>query len=157
MDTPNLLRLTKKQRKSLYKYWWDNYTYYRGSNAKTENPNKYNLWETTQDWQAMNFISQDKINVFIEKYRPKFVIWAQKRVKANGGWPKEQNRTKVIKEFLARGFLHTSDVEPFPNKYPVVTLIGELQWPVYFDQHDEALEVSKKFGITGYTKCPIPK
>lgn len=131
------------------------------------NPNKTNLQQVTRGWLThnhggRNLVTFDDyagsaVDKFIERYRPKFVLWAQKRVKANGGWPKEQNRTKVIKEFLARGFIHQSDAPYTPGHYPIITLIGELQWPVSFAQHQEALEVSQKFGIPGYTKCPLPK
>lgn len=124
--------------------------------GETDNPNKNNLNLITGRWIDAEMGIGSPADV-IEKYRPKFVLWAQKRVKLIGGWPKEQNRTKVVKEFLARGFIHQSDAEHMPGKYPVITLIGELQWPVSFDHHGDALEFVHKFGISGYTKCPLPK
>src|SRR5882757_1390670 len=156
---PSLLKLTTEQRKSLYKWWWKGYTWMDPENCDSNNPNKDNLEMTTEQW--LNDQEGEKFELadpetLINKYRPKFVLWAQKRVKKNGGWPKIQNRTSVIKEFLARGFVHTFDVLGQCDKYTVVTLIGELQWPVYFDLHQDALDCSKRFGIPGYTKCPIP-
>lgn len=157
MDTQPSLKLSKKQRISLYKKWWEHYTYMdQGDSYFPDNPNLSNTLYITYLVFPQSFDNKTLLYI-IDKYRPRFVIWAQKRGKKNGGWPKEQNRTRVIKEFLARGFIHTSDVPYIAGKYPVITLVGELQWPVSFDLHQEALDISKRFGITGYTKCPIPK
>lgn len=153
MATENSFNLTKKQRKAYYEWMWKYYDSWHPPYKEDPNIENWALITTTFIREKKFSLNTDKV---FKKYFPRFVKYMTPRAKRKGGWPKRENATEVIKEFLARGFVHASDINTNPKKYYVITLIGELAYPKAFDHHQDALEWASKWGINGYTKCPIP-
>lgn len=67
-------------------------------------------------------------------------------------------KTDALKESLAMGFIHKSEIAYNPNEnYCVHTHIGDLWWPEVFKLHQDAIAIQVKYGLGGITGTTLPK
>lgn len=79
-------------------------------------------------------------------------------VKKNGGRFPHMDKTKAILEFIARGFVHSDDFKiNYVKKCHIKCHIAPLVWPEEFDTQRDALIVSDKIAIPGYTGVELSK
>lgn len=93
------------------------------------------------------------------KYWPRIVKYATKKVKANGGYWPMLSTTNTIKELLQRGWVHRNDMpDDFdPKGIVLFSHDGGLIWPKTYEQHMEAMKQLEKVGIPGRTGTRLPK
>lgn len=92
------------------------------------------------------------------RYWERFIKKFGERARSNGGWPHLLNRTQVLKEFLAMGWIHRHDLDFIPTKvdgYCCYTHIADLWWPEVFEHHIDAINMP--YHITGYSGTTTPK
>lgn len=94
-----------------------------------------------------------------EKYRERFVKnYLLPKVKRNGGYFPRMKKTDAIKELIARGWIHEDDALRLNGKNVYLKCnIAPLVWPEDYYQHQDALLMLNKVGISGYTGTVLPK
>ena len=81
-----------------------------------------------------------------------------KKVKTHGGYIPQIGKTDALKESLAMGFIHRSEITYDPKKhYCVHTHVGDLWWPEVFELHQDAIAIQVKYGMGGITGTTLPK
>lgn len=106
-------------------------------------------------WQS-EILTEDLGNSDIEKvwlkYRERFTnkYLGPRVLRRNGRFPQEQ-RTRAIKELLARGFMHEYDANIDKRKWFIECHIAPLVWHEDFEDQKDAINILNKFGIPGYT------
>lgn len=73
-----------------------------------------------------------------------------------GGYLPKLNKTKALKEFLARGYIHVDDALPYfeKGKYSILCHTLPITWPEQFDSQQEGLAFLGEMGINGHCGCP---
>lgn len=83
------------------------------------------------------------------------------KVKKHHGYIPHMQKTQAMKEFLAMGFMHISDLTSGSldmNNYSFVYAhVGDLWWPERFDSQLDAIKVQKRLGIPGLTGTTLIK
>lgn len=113
-----------------------------------------NWWNYCTDRHEIIYV----VEKLYDKYWERFENLYGNRAKERGGWPHPKNRTQIIKESLAMGFIYRDDLDYDPEKeYCVYLHIGGLYWPKLFENHQDAISIQIAYGINGYTGTKIPK
>lgn len=111
----------------------------------------YALINGIWDAKKLSYINGPKLEYVYKKVWKSFY----KNYVKVGGKVSGMNNTTVIKELIARGFIHNGDAIDYRGrKYIIECTIAPLVWPEAFNTLEEAKNTNKGVGIPKYTNCP---
>lgn len=116
-----------------------------------------NYFDFDTDWKVLTsqLLALHKL---YDKTLPNLHIY-MREVWDDGAKPK-LNKTQAMRELLARGFVHPTEVVRGwdKEKYSVVPISDiALTWPHQFDYQQDGIQFLQDFGIPGYMGCPSPE